>query len=124
MVNKKIEKEQVLNPCLILCRKLLGTHIIKYRRLDALDLYHEKGDPDIEIWVPKDSMIWVVMAECKKPIGGIFSEHQIKYKNKYKDFKNVIYIGITEVRQLKDLIFKISDYSYSNINEFESIEHL
>lgn len=114
----QIEKEQVLKPCLKLCKQLLNSHIIKYRRLDALDYYHENGDPDIEIWINHKNHIFIIMAECKKPIGGIFSLSQKKYENKYKIFDNVLYIGITDVIQLKEIILKLSHYQNKEIEFF------
>lgn len=124
MVNKKIERQQVLEPCLKLCKQLLGTHILQYRRLDALDTWHVSGSPDIEIWVPKEKIIWILMPECKKPIGGILSKKQMDYRDKYKVFNNVIYMEVTDVLQLKKLILNTSDYGCEQIEEFNNIKEL
>lgn len=121
MVNNNIERKQVLEPCLKLCKQLLGTHILQYRRLDALDSYHISGSPDIEIWVPREKLVILIMAECKKPVGGVFSPKQIEYQDKYKVFKNVIYIGITEVKQLKDIVLSTSDYGCEKLSEFMNL---
>lgn len=122
MTNQRIEREQVLQPCLKLCKQLLGTHILQYRRLDALDTYHVSGSPDIEIWVPREKIVWIIMAECKKPTGGVFSPNQIVYQNKYKVFNNVIYIGITDFSELKKLIISTSDYGCERLQEFKELE--
>lgn len=122
MSNQRIEKLEVLNPCIKLCKGLLGTHIIKYRRLDALDMYHESGDPDIEIWIPQTDRIFILMAECKKPIGGKLSDNQVIYKNKYKSFYNVRYVEITSDKQLKKEIMNYSHYKNEELKIF--MEHI
>lgn len=121
MPNKRIERLQILDPCLKLCKKYLGTHILQYKRLDALDSYHISGSPDIEIWVPRESMVWILMCECKKPDGGILSPNQKDYRSKYSIFKNVIYIEITDVFQLKQLVLNTSDYGCADFEEFKSL---
>ena len=121
MKNQQLERKLVLEPCLKLCKKLLGTHILQYRRLDALDSYHVSGSPDIEIWVPKDNMVFIIMAECKKPVGGVFSPKQEAYRDKYLEYKNVLYEGITDVKYLKYLILNISDYGCEKLQEFKDI---
>lgn len=100
-------------------------YILKWRRLDALDLYHEPGDPDIEIWVSKDNLLTIIMAECKKPNGGSLRPSQIKCRDKYSKFLNVLYVEIRSSIELKKLI--INNYDNYNFNpdlfrEFESIE--
>lgn len=123
-INKRIEKEQVLIPCLSLCRKLLGAHVLQYRRLDALDSYHISGSPDIEIWISKESYLWIIMAECKIPSGGILSDKQMGYRDKYTAFKNIIYSEIRDVVELKKLILSNSDYGCEKLSEFENIKDL
>lgn len=125
MVNQKIEKEQVLKPCLNLCKKLkLCEYILKYRRLDALDTWHESGDPDIEIWIPRQSILTILMAECKKPIGGIHSPNQIKCRDKYLNFTNVYYKIITDVSELKKIVMELSDRRIEVFEEFTNIKDL
>lgn len=124
MVNRKIERKEVVEPCLKLCKQLLGTHILQYRRLDALDAWHINGSPDIEIWVPKDNFVWILMPECKKPVGGIISKSQIEYRDRYKKFNNVIYMIITNVSELKNLIFNTSSYGCDLLGEFNGIKEL
>lgn len=104
MVNKQIEREQVLKPCLKLCKRLKQQgYIIKYRRLDALDSYHEPGDPDIEIWFIKDTWLWVLMVECKAPQGQL-RPSQISYKNKYSGVLNTVYLIVRDPLDLKRYI--------------------
>lgn len=111
------ERELVLKPCLDWLKKQIFTGaILQYRRLDALDRFHINGSPDIEIWIPKDKTIWILMAECKRPDGGSLSPAQVSYRNKYKDFKNVIYVDIRSLKELQDLVFKMSDYD--SVDEF------
>lgn len=117
-MNQKLERKLVLEPCLKLCKQLLGTHILQYRRLDALDTYHVSGSPDIEIWVPREKLIHIIMAEAKKPNGGVFSKSQISYKEKYEVYFNVTYAGIMDVKELKKLILSISDYGCKSLEEF------
>lgn len=125
MVNKKIEKDQVLIPCLNLCKKLkISEYILRYRRLDALDYYHENGDPDIEIWIPNKSIVIILMAECKKPIGGIVSPDQHKCKKRYSDFTNVYYQIITDALQLKKIVMELSDRRIEGFDEFNNIKDL
>lgn len=123
MVNQRKERLEVLEPCKKLCKQLkqMG-YIVKWRRLDALDFYHEPGDPDLEIWVFSQSMLVIIMCECKKPEGGILIKSQIECKEKYIKFKNVIYIETNSVNILKDLIMKIADNQYFKpevFNEFK-----
>jgi hypothetical protein len=120
-MNQRLERTKVLEPCLKLCKQLLGTHILQYRRLDALDSYHVSGSPDIEIWIPKDNLVYIIMAECKKPEGGIFSIKQKQYRDKYLKYKNVLYEGITDVKELKNIILNISDYGCELLQEFKDL---
>lgn len=122
MVNKRIEREQVLNPCLKLCKSFLGTYILQYKRLDALDVYHINGSPDIEIWLSKNDYLYILMAECKQPEKGILSNNQIIYREKYKLFKNVIYVEITDVMQLRKIILNITGYKDKEMEEFNKIK--
>lgn len=103
--NKRIEAQEVLKPCMSLCRKLkIVGRILKWRRLDAKDYYHEEGDPDLEIWVANNNILTIIMAECKKPTGGILSKKQQECRDKYSPYSNVKYVVITNVNQLKDII--------------------
>lgn len=120
MVNEQTERTEVLVPCMKLCKKLKSAgYILKYRRLDALDYYHESGDPDIEIWISKNDILVIIMAECKKPSGGTLSNNQIECRDKYKVFKNVIYIEIRDVETLKSLIMNIAESKYFNKDIFK-----
>lgn len=116
--NKKTERLEVLEPCLKLCKGLLGKQIIKYRRLDALDSYHEPGEPDIEIWIPQTDRIFILMSECKKPDGGILLNTQIKYRNKYNSFNNVRYVEVRSAEELRLIIIELSHYMNKEFNEF------
>lgn len=120
--NKQIEREQVLNPCLDLCKKFQEAKIIlQYRRLDVFDKTHINGSPDIEIWIPMNDLVFILMAECKKPIGGIVSDDQSDYKEKYVSFKNVQYEIITSPDQLDYLIRKLSNIKV-DMSSFESFQ--
>ena len=84
MVNQRIERLEVLEPCMKLCKQLqIQGYVLRWKRLDALDYYHESGEPDLEIWFSKDKNIWILMAECKRPLGGVLLPSQIKYRNKF-----------------------------------------
>lgn len=124
MVNKRDETLLVLEPCLKLCKQFLGTYVLQYKRLDALDRYHISGSPDIEIWISKDANVFILMCECKRPDGGILGKSQIKYCDKYKVYKNVLYVEITDVLQLKKIIVSLSGYMDKEIEEFNKIEEL
>ena len=118
MVNKQEERDKVLKPCLKLCQGLkYSGAILQYRRLDVFDKTHIEGSPDIEIFLPKDGLVWILMCECKKPIGGVFSKAQIEYKEKYSKFKNVVYAGVTDVKQLNELVCSMSGYMDDKIQE-------
>lgn len=120
MPNKKIENEEVLKPCLILCRQLQDHGaILQYRRLDTFDHSHIDGSPDIEIWFAKDNMLWILMAECKKPVGGVWSSKQKDYKKRHEGLINVIYELIISKTQLFDLIEKLTGYFEKKIEEIK-----
>jgi hypothetical protein len=122
-MNKNLERDLVLNPCIKLCKGLEKTGaILQWRRLDVFDKTFHVGSPDLELHVPKDEIVWIIMSECKKPSGGIFSPKQKEYRDKYSKFKNVIYIGITDVKELKDLVFKLSDYGPDVKEKFKEME--
>lgn len=115
MSNLQIERDEVLNPCIKLCKKLaISGAILQYRRLDVFDKTHIDGSPDIEIFLPKDNIVWILMAECKKPVGGTLRQTQKDYRDKYSKFSNIVYTTITSVKELKDLVFKLSDCGYSD----------
>lgn len=118
MSNQRQERLLVLEPCLRLCKQLQGTHILQYRRLDALDSWHVSGSPDIEIWIPRGTLVHIIMAEAKKPQGGVYSRSQLEYQAKYNPYDNVTYIGITDVKQLKELIITTSTYGTERLQEF------
>ena len=120
-INKTLEKDEVLIPCIKLCKRLKGMgYIIKWRRLDALDYYHEPGDPDLEIWFIKDNTLWILMAECKAPKGKL-RPSQVEYRDKYKYFKNVIYLEIRDVEELKKSIMNIADNINFNPSSFKEM---
>ena len=133
--NKQIEREQVLNPCKELCKKYLNAGIIlKWRRLDALDMYHEDGEPDLEIWIPfiskhplmiasgfNDPHILILLAECKREDGGVHSQVQKDYRDKYAPFANVVYELITIPEQLDYLIRKLSNVK-TDMQSFEEFQ--
>lgn len=109
MSNLQIEKNQVLIPCIKLCKALQKRGIIiQYKRLSEMDIDHKIGSPDIEIHIERDLTLWVLMAECKKPIGGVQSKKQINYQNRYIHLKNVVYKLILSKEQLYKEIDKIS----------------
>lgn len=109
--NKQIERDQVLKPCLNSCRNMLRQGIIlEYKRLDAFDKDHKPGSPDIQIYLLKDELLWILMCECKKPIGGILSPAQIKYRDSYLCCKNVIYEVVTSVKQLDRLVEELTGF--------------
>jgi len=120
--NNQIERDEVLNPCKELCQQLLTAGIIlKWRRLDALDMFHENGEPDLEIWIPHDNYILILHAEAKKPEGGIQSADQKAYEIKYKPFINIHYELITSVDQLDYIIRKLSDVKV-DMTSFENFQ--
>lgn len=125
--NLQIERDEVLNPCKELCAHLLTAGVIlKWRRLDALDMFHENGEPDLEIWIPfmsstGDPYILLLLAECKKPDGGVHSDTQKVYRNKYAPFANVVYELITRPDQLDYLIRKLSDVK-TDMQDFENFQ--
>ena len=109
-MNKTDEKDLVLNPCLKLCAKLeIAGLILEYRRLDVFDKTHIDGSPDIEIKLPCQDIVLILMAECKRADGGVQSAVQIAYEKKYKPYRNVQYQLITSVEQLEYIIKKLSD---------------
>lgn len=109
-MNKTEERDQVLNPCLKLCKQLeFAGYILEYRRLDVFDKTHIDGSPDIEIKLPFDGYVFLFMCECKKPSGGIQSDVQTAYEKKYKPFKNIQYQIITSPEELEYFIRKLSD---------------
>lgn len=123
MVNQRIERLEVLEPCLKLCKKLkIAGYIIKYRRLDALDTYHESGDPDIEIWFKRNNLLCIFMVECKKPIGGVLSHSQILCKGKFSNLDNVIYEVITDVKSLSKRIIDCADNINHNPEQFKEMQ--
>ena len=123
MPNKQIEREEVLKPCLKLCKKLKAQgYILKYRRLDALDYYHEAGDPDIEIWFKRKDLLCIFMVECKKPLGGKISICQIKYRDRFNYYSNVIYELITDVYSLEKRIIDLADNINFKSEEFKEMQ--
>lgn len=125
--NKQIERKEVLDPCKEFCKKLLTAGVIlKWRRLDALDMFHEDGEPDLEIWIPflsslGDPHVLILLAECKKEDGGVHSKAQKDYRDKYASFSNVVYELITSPDQLDYIIRKLSDVK-TDMESFESFQ--
>ena len=110
MPNKTEERDQVLNPCLKLCAKLeIAGLILEYRRLDVFDATHVDGSPDIEIKLPMEDIVFLLMAECKKAVGGVQSDVQIAYEEKYKPYRNVQYQLIRSPEELEYFVKKLSN---------------
>lgn len=126
-MNKILERTEVLEPCMKLCKRLkLMGYILKWRRLDALDCYHEPGDPDIEIWVSCAGILTIIMCECKYGDGKL-RKSQIECKEKYSKYKNVIYRDIYSVYVLKELIINMADNINFNpeiFNDFNNTKDL
>ena len=117
---KSIEKTEVVNPC-FKALKILDMHgskaILEYKRLDAQDIDHKVGSPDIQVYVEVDGVLHVIMAECKSPKGKLRTS-QKKYRSKYKHLSNVHYI---EVRKVSDLMNKIEELTKFFENMLNSI---
>ena len=124
MKYKVLEKTEVLEPCKKLCKKLkMQGYILKWRRLDALDYYHEPGDPDLEIWIKRGNCLCIIMAECKYGKGKL-RPSQVSCMDKYSGFKNVFYTIIDDVNKLQSLILGLDDNIYLNqelFNEFKNL---
>lgn len=112
MGNKQLEKNEVLIPCLNSCKWLVKQGIIlEYKRLDAMDYDHKDGSPDIEIRLIKDEYVWLLMVECKAPDGtGTQRPSQIKYENKYKAVKNVVYILVESVKEMEAKVEELTKH--------------
>jgi len=122
MPNKTEERDQVLNPCLKLCKKLeTAGYILEYRRLDVFDATHVDGSPDIEIKLPMEDVVFLLMAECKKAIGGVQSDVQIAYEEKYKPYRNVQYQLIRSPEELEYFVKKLSNRKI-DMTEFLAFE--
>jgi hypothetical protein len=125
--NNQFERDLVLNPCKELCAKMLTAGIIlKWRRLDALDMFHENGEPDLEIWIPiiseeDQELVLILLAECKRADGGVVSTDQDAYKEKYLPYANVQYEIITIPDQLDYLINKLSNIKI-DMTSFENFQ--
>jgi len=99
--NKQIELNEVLNPCLELCKKWLEKGLIlQYRRLEG---WYQDGEPDIEIWVSVGDVLSIIMVECKKS-DGTQQKNQKNYERKYELYSNVKYIIVRSLEELNILI--------------------
>lgn len=99
--NKQTERDEVLKPCLELCKKLEGRgNILHYRRLEGL---FQDGEPDIEIWVAVGNVLSILMIECKAP-GGTQQKNQKEYEKKYECYSNVKYLIVKDVNELKEIL--------------------
>lgn len=125
LMNKSIERDEVLKPCLDLCKKLqISGYLLQYRRLDVFDKTHIEGSPDIEIWVSHKGYIFILMCECKKPVGGVVSDVQSDYRDKYKEFINTTYEIITDPKQLDYLVKKLFDKTLPEAWQEEVNQHM
>ena len=70
-MNQTLERDEVLNPCIKLCKKFeMSGLILEWRRLDVFDKTHVDGSPDLELKIPHEDVVFLFMAECKKKDGG------------------------------------------------------
>jgi hypothetical protein len=118
--NKTLERDLVLKPCLNLCDWLVRQNIIlQYRRLDVFDKSFIDGSPDIELHIPIKDTLWILMAECKKPVGGVWSSKQKAYKQRYNGLVNVVYVLVHSREELHQAIEDITGYQKKQDAEME-----
>ena len=56
-----------------------------------------------------EDVVFLLMAECKKAIGGVQSDVQIAYEEKYKPYRNVQYQLIRSPEELEYFVKKLSN---------------
>jgi hypothetical protein len=98
---KQIEKKEVLEPCLELCKDYLKKgRILQYRRLEG---WYKAGEPDIEIWVAVGDVLSILMIECKKK-DGTQQDNQKDYEKEYECYSNVKYLIVRSPQELKEIL--------------------
>ena len=121
-MNQTIERDEVLNPCIKLCKKFeMSGLILEWRRLDVFDKTHVDGSPDLELKIPHEDVVFLFMAECKKADGGVQSKVQIEYEEKYKPYRNVCYQLIRSPEELEYFVKKLSN-RHVDMTEFLAFE--
>lgn len=85
------------------------------------DCSHIPGSPDLELHIPREGMIWILLAECKKPEGGVHSTKQKEYRDKYLPFKNVVYKLIKSRSDLENAVEEITGYYQKSLDQAFSI---
>lgn len=79
------------------------------------------GSADLWVFVPVDETIWVMFFEVKREEGGIQSQVQKDFENKFLRFHNVVYQIITDAKQIKLAVENVRRKSnnYGKIEEWE-----
>jgi len=121
-IKKQLERDKVLKPCIKSCKWMLDTgQILQYRRMDESDRDHKVGAPDIEVWLEKNDLVWILMVECKKPDGGTLRTKQKEYRDRFNKYKNVTYIVVKSVKEMNSVINQISDFYDEQDKELEDL---
>lgn len=78
------------------------------------------GTPDLQAFVPVDETMWVMFFEVKRPDGGMQSDAQKEFENKFVGFHNIIYQIITDAKQIKDSVHnaRIKSKNYGKIEDW------
>lgn len=99
---------------------------IHYNMQGFLQKHGRKGDPDLITFVPVDNIMWTMFFEVKRPDGGIQSQSQQDFENKFLGFHNVIYEIITDAKQIKLTIenARRKSKTYGKIEEWELPENV
>lgn len=92
---------------------MLGQNqIVKWRRLDINDYTFYPGDSDLEVWVSKDDILYILMFECKREDGqGTHLDSQKECEIKYKPYKNVRYKLIKSVFEMQAAIEEVTEFN-------------
>lgn len=84
------------------------------------------GTSDLIVYVPVDETLHILLLEVKRAEGGIQSESQKEFENKFLGLHNVIYSLITDSKKIKELVENVRRKStiYGKLEEWELPENI
>lgn len=70
----------------------------------------KEGRPDLVAYLKHKNQCWIYLIEVKRPDGGVWSEVQKVYANKFSGLDNVVYEVVTHPRQIDATIERITNH--------------
>lgn len=79
------------------------------------------GKRDVVAHFKVANVLWVYLIECKEPSGGVWSDDQQEYAQKFEGLENCIYEVVTNAKQIDATLDRITNRTELLLKEIDNI---